>query len=63
MSKLAPGVRVRITAGLAAGVEAVVVARWEGIFQHRTKVAQWRLRSDDLVRDRVIREDFLEVLP
>ena len=58
--KLAPGVRVRVTCGLAQGVEAVVIDRWHSLFG---KIRQWRIRSNDLVRDRVIREDYLEVLP
>jgi len=53
------GVRVRIRYGLAAGIEAVVIGRWHSF----GKVPAWRVRSDDLVRDRVLREDFLEVLP
>lgn len=52
----APGVRVRITCGLAAGVEGVVLGPW---FTKR-HVQEWRIKTDDLVGHRVIREDYLE---
>lgn len=59
---IAKGVRVRVTQGLAAGVEGVVIDRWHDL-GGKPRVEQWRVQSADLVRDRVLREDWLEVLP
>lgn len=57
---LALGVRVRITAGLAAGKVGVIVQKWP---KGRGRNEQWVVASDDLVRRRVIRADYPEVLP
>lgn len=54
------GDAVRITNGLAKGVEGHILELWP------TKaggVRQWVVVSGDLVRRRVLREDYLEVLP
>lgn len=51
---------MRITAGLAAGVEGVVVDRWTSLFGG---VTQWVVASDDLVGRRVVRADYLEICP
>lgn len=56
------GARVRVTQGLAAGVVGVVIDRWHDL-GGKPKVRQWRVQSEDLVRDRVLREDWLEVVP
>ena len=56
-SRVVIGQKVRITGGLACGVEATVAELWP------TKaggVRQWVVVSGDLVRRRVIREDYLE---
>lgn len=56
---IAIGVRVEITGGLAHGKRGVVLERWpRGI----GSIAQWVIGSDDLVRRRVIRSDYLKVL-
>lgn len=51
---------MRITAGLAKGVVGIVHSLWP------TKAGgtrQWVVVSTDLVRRRVLREDYLEVCP
>lgn len=53
----AKGTPVRITAGLARGVQGHILELWP------TKaggVRQWVVVSGDLVRRRVLREDYLE---
>lgn len=56
--ELAPGVHVVVTQGLAAGVEGVVVAEWPRHF-HRGGPRMWVVRSQDLVRQRILRADWL----
>lgn len=57
---IAIGARVIITAGMAHGVQGVVLERWP---RDIGKIAQWVVGSSDLVRKRVVRADFLRVLP
>lgn len=57
---LAPGVVVKIVQGLAVGKCAVVVERWP-LPLFKGGPPMWRVRSDDLVRTRIVREDWLEV--
>lgn len=52
------GARVRITAGLAVGKVGVVVESWP---THFGGIPQWVVASDDLVRRRVVRADYLEL--
>lgn len=59
-SGLKIGARVRIVAGQAAGVEGVIVERWPSNFGGEP---QWVVASGDLVRKRVLRADYLAVLP
>ncbi len=61
--KLAPGVRVRITLGSAAGVEGVIQSKWGRLFGRGPNgVEQWLILSNDHVRKRVMRADHLEVI-
>jgi hypothetical protein len=55
------GARVVITGGLAVGKEGIVLERWPRDINGR--IAQWVVQSHDLVRKRVIRADYLRVLP
>lgn len=57
-----PGDRVRIVVDLAAGTEGVVLGPWTSLFG-RSGIQLWRVQSRDLVGLRVIRADYLEVLP
>jgi hypothetical protein len=60
--ELVPGLRVRITMGLASGIEAILIAKWPRPF-FRGGPPMWRVQSTDLVRDRIVRADWLEVVP
>lgn len=60
VTALAPGVKVRITAGAAVGKEGVVFAPWPRYWERG--VPLWIIRSDDLVRQRIIRADYLEAI-
>ncbi len=53
----APGDKVRVTAGLAAGVVGVVQSKWGSLFG---AMPMYRIQSSDLVRDRILRADWLE---
>lgn len=57
-----PGVKVIVTQGLAAGIEAVVVEKFAEHYARDWGPAMWRVRSSDLVRDRILREDWLRVV-
>jgi hypothetical protein len=57
---LAPGVRVQITAGMAAGVVGVIASRWPRNFGGEP---QWVVASEDLTRKRVVRDAYLRVVP
>lgn len=58
---VAKGCRVRITKGLAAGVEGVVGDKYGCLFgRGKDAIRQWEVVSDDLVRKRIMREDHLE---
>lgn len=59
-SDIAIGVRVVITGGMAHGVHGVVLERWPRDINGR--IAQWVVGSSDLVRKRVVREDYILVL-
>ncbi len=59
---LKPGVKVVVTQGLAVGIEAVVVGRFSQHFGRSSGPAMWRIQSNDLVRDRVLRADWLKVI-
>lgn len=58
---IAIGVKVRITAGAAVGKEGIVFAPWPRYWERG--VPLWIIRSDDLVRQRIIRADYLQVCP
>jgi urease alpha subunit len=57
---IAVGVRVQIIGGMAKGVTGTVLACWPTTFGGEP---QWVIGSGDLVRRRVIRAAYLEVLP
>ena len=57
---IAPGAKVLIVRGLAAGIRATVEKRWP---KNLGGVPQWVVLSDDLVCKRVVRADYLEVQP
>lgn len=59
--QFAPGVRVRIICGPAKGIEGVIAERWPIVFERGCP--SWLVESDDLIRKRVMRADFLEVVP
>ncbi len=61
--QLGPGVRVVITQGLAAGKIGVVIEKWASHFGRGVGPAMWRISSDDLVRTRILRADYLKVIP
>lgn len=52
------GDRVVITKGMTAGLSAVVLEPWPRTF---SGVPQWVVGSDDLVRRRVVRADYLKL--
>lgn len=61
---IAKGTHVRITKGLAVGVVGIVDGPWSSLFgRGKDAVRQWIVRSDDLVRRRIMREDHLEPIP
>lgn len=57
-----PGVHVEVTDGLAKGKRGIV--REAGPLEWDEGTPMWRVRfTDELVRDRILRQDYLRVLP
>lgn len=61
MTTIAKGTRVRISKGLAVGVEGIVGEPYGRLFgRGKDAIRQWEVTSADLVRKRIMREDHLE---
>lgn len=60
---LAPGVPVEVVQGLAVGRRGVVIEKWAQHFGRGHGPAMWRVGfREELIRDRILRGDFLKVL-
>lgn len=60
-TSLKPGVSVEVTGGMARGAIGRIKEQWPRPFSR--DIRQWLVTFDGLIPQRVLREDYLKVLP